>query len=70
MHLEKCVCILCSVWLCPSLLFETHCQHGGGWESGGGGDIEKSRADGEIITWKGAAIDYPALTDRQAVVGV
>lgn len=40
---------------------------------GGGGDIEKSRADREIITWKGAATEYPALTDRhadrQAVVG-
>lgn len=40
---------------------------------GGGGDIEKSRADREMTTWKGAAIEYQALTerqaDRQAVVG-
>ncbi len=33
---------------------------------GGGGDIEKSGADREITTWKGAAIEHPALTDRQA----
>lgn len=36
---------------------------------GGGGDIEKSRADREMITWKGASTEYPAPTDRQAVVG-
>lgn len=33
---------------------------------GGGGGIEKSRADREITTWEGAAIAYPALTDRRA----
>lgn len=33
---------------------------------GGGGDVEKSRADREITTWKGAATEHPALTDRQA----
>lgn len=53
-----CGCVQC-------LLFEptVSTEEGG---IGGGGDIEKSRADREITTWDRAAIEYPAPADRQA----